>query len=174
MKLYWLTHSQVVALTLYFHLGTIRMFKMPLVLCFPIFFNASDSWPMPSSTICEREGNTGIFYYPWSSITQQLNKPEEKKRDLWTQAWRTLCGSAGGKSGTKWVQLGNCKVVESRMPCRKDSPGTDRILEQPGVAGTAVLKTISSYSKRQEEFLFLADSASIVFGWFLSSICTQS
>lgn len=57
----------------------------------------------------------------------------------------------------KWVQLGNCKVVESRMPCRKDSSGTDRILQQPGVTGTAGLKTITSYRKRQGEFLFLAD-----------------
>lgn len=32
--------------------------------------------------LVQREGNTGILYYPWSSITQQLNKPEEKKRDL--------------------------------------------------------------------------------------------
>lgn len=85
-----------------------------------------------------REGNTGILYYPWSSITQQLNKPEEKKRDLWTWARMVLHKSAGGKSGTKWVQLGSCKVVKSRMPCRKDSSSTDRILRQLGVQAQLV------------------------------------
>lgn len=141
IKLYWLTHSQIVSLTLYFHLGTICTFKMPLVFCFSILFFFL-TYRIPGQCLqvllVWREGNTGILYYPWSSITQQLNKPEEKKRDLWTWGRMVLHKSAGGKSGTKWVQLGSCKVVKSRMPCRKDSSSTDRILRQLGVQAQLV------------------------------------